>query len=112
MTKVCEHIPGVSFRNYHLADLENADDTILLSNSICQLRDALTTYQQGSAELGIQMSWVKTKLMHVGEGPDPPQLYIGPDAVEFIRSFIYLGSTATNNGDLPPEINRRHGLTA
>ncbi|KAG7517548.1 hypothetical protein JOB18_010858 [Solea senegalensis] len=50
--------------------------------------------------------------MHVGDGPDPPLLHIDPDTVEFVSSFIYLGSTVTNNGDLTPDINCRCGLAA
>jgi len=38
--------------------------------------------------------------MHVGEGLDPPSLNIDGNAAEFADSFVYLGSTVTNNGDL------------
>jgi len=50
--------------------------------------------------------------MHVGEGPDPPSLNIDRNAVEFVDSFVYLGSTVTNNGDLKPEIERRRALSS
>ena len=40
---------------------------------------------------------MKTKLMHVGEGPDPPSPNIDGNVVEFADSFVYLGSTVTNN---------------
>jgi len=48
--------------------------------------------------------------MHVGEGLDPPSLNINGNVVEFVDSVVYLGSTVTNNGDLKPEIERRHTL--
>jgi len=51
-----------------------------------------------------------SKLMHVGEGLDPPSLNINGNVVEFVDSVVYLGSTVTNNGDLKPEIERRHTL--
>lgn len=89
MTKVYKRIPGVSFQNNHLGDLGCADNTNLLRNLISQLRDALTMYQEESAKLGLQVSWMKTQLMHVGDGSDPPPLLIGPDAVE-LSQLTYL----------------------
>jgi len=44
------------------------------------------------------------------KAPDPPSLNIDGNAVEFAGSFVYLGSTVTNNGDLKPEIVRRQTL--
>lgn len=112
MTQVCEQVTGVSFGNLHLADLEYADDTTLFSNSLQHLSSALTIYQTEAAKLGLQVSWQKTKLMYIGDGPSPPPLSSGSDEVEFVSSFIYLGSTITNNGDLKPEIDRRRALAA
>jgi len=112
MSLVCTQIPAVSFDNLHLADLEYADNTILLSNDIEKLTAALSVYDRESRKLGLKVSWAKTKLMHVGEGPDPPSLNISGNAVEFADSFVYLGSTGTNNGDLKPEIERRCALSS
>jgi len=41
---------------------------------------------------------------------DPPSLNIDGNAAEFVNSFVYLGLTVTNNGDLQPEIERRCAL--
>ena len=103
MTKVEERIQGVSFGNYHLADLEYADDTIVLATTVDQLRDALVIYQEEANKLGLRVSWPKTKAMHIGDGPNPPPICIGDDTVEFVKSFVYLGALITNNGDLKPE---------
>ena len=75
MTKVEERIQGVSFGNYHLADLEYADDTIVLATTVDQLRDALVIYQEEANKLGLRVSWPKTKAMHIGDRPNPPQLH-------------------------------------
>ncbi|KAL1273454.1 hypothetical protein QQF64_029316 [Cirrhinus molitorella] len=53
MSKVCERVPGVPFGSYHLTDLEYADDTILLSTSYSQLRDALDVYSEEAEKLGL-----------------------------------------------------------
>ena len=83
----------MSFSNLHLADLEYADGTILLSNDIDKFTAALSVHDRESCKLGLKVSWAKTKLMHVGEYPDPPSLNIDGNAVEFADSFVYLGST-------------------
>jgi len=72
MSRVCAQIQAVSFGNLHLADLEYTDDTILLSNDIEKLKAVLSVYDRESLKLGLKVSWAKTKLMHVGESPDPP----------------------------------------
>ena len=112
MTQVKERIQGVSFGNYHLTDLEYADDTIILATTIESLRDALVIYQEEANKLCLRVSCPKTKAMHIGDGPSPPPLCIGSDTVEFVDSFNYLGSLVTNNGDLKPEIDRRRGIAA
>lgn len=65
MTKVCKEVPGVSFANYHLANLEYVDNTTLFSNSTHQLRNSLTVNQEEAAKLSLQVSRAKTKLVHV-----------------------------------------------
>jgi len=82
-----------------------------LSNDIEKLTAALSVYDRESRKLGLKVSWAKTKLMHVGEGPDPPSLNIDGNAVEFANSFVYLGSTVVNNSDLKPEIECRRALS-
>jgi len=69
MSPVCAQIPAVSFGNLHLADLEYADDTILLSNDIEKLTAALSVYDRESRKSGLKVSWAKTKLIHVCEAP-------------------------------------------
>lgn len=112
MSRVCERVPGVSFGNSHLTDLEYADDTILLSMSYSQLRDALGIYREEAEKLGLQVSWTKTKFMYVGDRLHPPSLQLGNDIVEHVKNFAYLGSIVTDNGDLKPEITRRRALAA
>ncbi|CAM4466358.1 unnamed protein product [Leuciscus chuanchicus] len=112
MSRVCERVPGVSFGSYHLTDLEYADDTILLSTSYSQLRDALGIYSEEAEKLGLQVSWTKTKFMYVGDRPHPPSLRLGNNIVEPVKNFVYLGSIVTDNRDLKPEITRRRALAA
>lgn len=107
MSTVCERVPRVSFGSYHLTNLEYADGTILLSTSYSQLRGNLGIHSKEAEKLSLHVSWTKTKFLYVDDGPDPPPLQLGNDTDEPVKSFVYLVSTVTNNGDLQPEIFRR-----
>ena len=50
--------------------------------------------------------------MHVGEGHHPPSIEINNQTVEFVSSFVYLGSTVTSTGDVDTEVRRRRGLAS
>ena len=112
MTRVTERIPGVTFGNHNLADLEYADDTTMLCNTAEELRDALTIFNEEASKLGLNINWSKTELMHVGEGPDPPPLTFNNITVKYVPTFTYLGSTIAQTGDLKPEIDRRRALAS
>ena len=105
MSRVCERIPGVPLGNYILKDLEYADDTILFAETAEQLREALCVFDEESKKLGLRISWPKTELMFIGDGPDPPPLLFDGTPVHFVPTFKYLGSTVTNNGDLKTEVD-------
>lgn len=92
MSRVCDLVPRVSFGRFFSIDLEYADDTILHSTSYSQLKDALGIYSEYAERLDLQVSWTKTKFMHVMDGLDPPPLRLGSDIVEPVKSFVYLGS--------------------
>ena len=112
MTRVCARVPGVQFGDYHLADLEYADDTVALSDDLENLILALDTFAEEASKLGLKINWDKTELMHIGDGEDPEPLVYDNIEVKFVPKFKYLGSILTKNGDLKPEVNRRRALTA
>ena len=91
MSRVCERIPGVPLGNYILKDLEYADDTTLFGETADQLREALSVFDEESKKLGLRISWSKTELMHVGDGPDPPSFLFDGTPVNFVPTFKYLG---------------------
>ena len=112
MTKVSERIPGVSFGNHTLADLEYADDTTVLCNTADELQEALSIFHEEATKLGLSVNWGKTELMHIGDGPDPPPLSFNNTLVKYVPTFTYLGSTISKTGDLKPEIDRRRALAS
>ena len=77
LTQVHQRITGVILGNYHLTDLEYADDTTLFSNTVADLVADLSIFQEEASTFGLQVSWDKRKLMDVGDGADPPSIVIG-----------------------------------
>ena len=110
MTRVCERVPGVSFGEYNLSDLEYAKDTAALTEDLPTLVLALDTFAEEAAKLGLKINWDKTELMHVGDGEDPQPLIYDGIEVKFVPKFKYLGSILTKTGDLKPEVDRRRAL--
>ncbi|CAH1253275.1 SMN2 [Branchiostoma lanceolatum] len=88
MTKVCERVPGVSFSQYNLAELECADDTTLHADGL----QRLTVYDEEAKKLSLSINRIKTELMRNGEGPDPEPLAFNLCTANFVSSFKYLGS--------------------
>lgn len=74
--------------------------------------DALGIYSEDAEKLGPHVSWTKTKFLYVDDGPILPPLQLGNDTFEPVKSFVFLGCTVTNNGDLQQEIFRRRALAA
>ena len=63
-----------------------------------------------SNQLGLQVSLEKSKLIQVGDGPNPPIITSRTVVAEFMNSFNSLGSTATNTCNLNGEINQCQSL--
>ena len=112
MNRVCNLIPSIQLNHYMLSDLEYADDTAIFYSSLKDLTDAIHAQHTESSKLGLKVSLAKTKLMHVGDGPDPRPVKVGSNSIDFVSSFIYLSSLLTNTGDLKPEIDRRRNLAS
>ena len=109
---VSARVAGVQIGDLLLSDLEYADDTVILGSTIEDIKAALQIYDTEASQLGLQINWTKTKIMHVGEGHHPPSIEINNQTVEFVSSFVYLGSTVTSTGDVDTEVRRRRGLAS
>lgn len=113
MLSVSARVAGVQIGDFRLSDLEYADDTLILGSTIEGIKAALQIYDTEALKLGLQINWTKTKVMHVGEGQHhPPNIEINNQSVQFVSSFVYLGSTVTSTGDIDTEVRRRCGLAS
>ena len=91
---------------YDLSDLDYADDVALLDASPANLASASDLLQARAAQLGINVSWQKTKLQFLGDTTITDNITVRGQAVETVDDFVYLGSVQSS------DITRRIGLAA
>jgi len=65
---------GVHVGNNLYTDLDYADDVVLMAKQTETLRSALTKFHQTAEDLGLHLSWQKTKIQNLGSGD--PAAYI------------------------------------
>ena len=100
MICICQQMTRVWLGSYYLTDLEYAVNTTMFSNTVIDREAGLIVFQEDAWKLDHHLSWEKTKLMHVGYGPEPPPITPVTIVVESVSLFYYLGSTIMNTGDL------------
>ena len=83
----------------------------LVSDIDADLVAILNTFWEEASKFDLQVSW-ETKLIHVGNGADSPPISIKSTTINFVDSFIYLGSLISSTGYLSREVNQGYGLTA
>ncbi len=90
-------------------DLEFADDAVLIvpSHNVAQL--ALATFAATASSFGLAVNFAKTKIMPCGVGLPPIQdpVFIDGSSVEFVDSFVYLGSEVSPDSRCSGEVDRR-----
>ena len=92
-------------------DLDFADDAVILAESLDILRSALLFLSEEAGCLGLQVSWVKTKIQSfVGFLDDEiSTVSIAGENVEVVERFAYLGSEVHSSGSCVPDISKRLG---
>ena len=102
---------GASFGNVKITDLDFADDAVIFADTLDILSGALEVLNEESEPMGLQVSWVKTKIQAFIDILDAAILSIpvcGED-VEFMERFTYLSSDIHVSACCEPEVNRRLG---
>ena len=103
---------GVSISGVCLSDADYADDIATIEGSSQDIAETLARIETASSELGLHISWSKTKIQNIGAGPVAPDLLINGQVVEGVDKFIYLGSTVCSADGSRSEQARRIGLAA
>jgi len=88
-----------------LTDLDFADDLAILAEeeNVCQ--EMTTKFEEQSAQVGLNISREKTKVMGIAQRPSTQPIAIAQGNIEYVERFIYLGSVISRDGDVEADIN-------
>ena len=101
---------GIDLDNWRLTDM---DDIALFSPSSEDLSSVLRILSKEAAKVGMSISWTKTKAMMISPSSAITiPMDIDGELVEFVPSFIYLGSIVSADGSIEAEITSRIGKAA
>ena len=84
---------GVSISGVCFSDADYADDVATIEGSPGDIEETLARIEAASSELGLHVSWSKTKIQNIGAGPITPDLLINGQVVEGVDKFVYFGTT-------------------
>jgi len=65
---------GFSLGNDHFTDLDYADEVVLLAHKMDDIHSALEVFETTALQLGLHVSWQKTKFQNPGAGESTPCL--------------------------------------
>ena len=102
---------GADIGNTRITDLDFADDAVIFAESLEVLVLALEALHEGAKPLGLQVSWIKTKIQVFGNLLDEAvsSVQVCAESVDILDSFTYLGSVVHNDGGSSHEVLRRIG---
>ncbi|KAG0720330.1 putative uncharacterized transposon-derived protein F52C9.6 [Chionoecetes opilio] len=103
---------GASLGNIKITDLIFADDAVIFAESLEVLVMALEALHQEAKPLGLEVSWLKTKVQVFGDLLDEAvqSVHACGEDIEILESFTYLGSAVHNDGGSRQEVLRRIGI--
>jgi hypothetical protein len=87
-----------------------ADDVDLLGDSVNTLKENTETLLEASRDTGLEINAKKTKYMIMSRHPNSEQkqnIWIVNESFENVAKFKYLGTTITNQNEIPDEIKSR-----
>ena len=102
--------PRTSHSTSSAPDLEFADDAVLITSSRVAVVTALTVFVKVAASFGLTVNFAKTKVMGCGVGLSPEDrlpLSVLGKTIEYVESFVYLGSLLSPDARSSAEVERR-----
>jgi len=103
---------GVTISGDHISDADYADDIAAIEGGLADITRTLENIEAASSELGLHISWSKTKVQNIGAGQPAADLVINGQTVEGVQSFVYLGSSISSADGSRSEQLRRIGIAA
>ena len=86
-----------------------ADDTIVLAESASELQDALNAVHTYCENWNLAVNTSKTKIMIFSRGrvKKAPRFTYGPDCLEVVSEYVYLGTLFSSNSSMKPAVMRQ-----
>ena len=101
---------GVFIGDNRFTDLDFANDAVIFAEILTSLPQALEALSKEAGPLGLEVSWVKTKIQEFERLLDDAQsISLEGQSVEFVSRFTYLGSDIHVRDGSGPEVVRRLG---
>lgn len=95
-------------RNFHLTDLDYADDIAVLGESYRDIQTVLNRIQEKAAAIGMRINASKTKILSAGiPQAERSSVTLNGETLEETDSFKYLGCTFIGTGQGINEIEAR-----
>ena len=103
---------GADIGNTRITDLDFADDAVIFAESLEVLVSALEALHEDAKPLGLQVSWIKTKVQVFGDLLDEAvrSVNVCGENIDIFEKFTYLGSDVHNDGRSTHEVLRRIGM--
>jgi len=76
------------------------------------LHTALEVFEATASQLGLHVTWQKTKIQNLGAGGPTSNLLVCGQSVEEVAEFTYLSSVQYTTGTCQPDILRRIGIAS
>ena len=87
----CTQDLGVKVDETLFTDLNYADDAVLFSDDPSTWPNSLQRFESEANNMGMYISWVKTKVQNIGCGPQPASVTVVGQPVDSVEKFTYLG---------------------
>ena len=94
---------GIKIAGRNINNISYADNTTIMAESKEEMKSFLMKVNEESGKVGLKLNIQKTKIM--ASGPIT-SWQIDAETMETVRSFIFLGSRITADGDCSHEIKR------
>ena len=94
----------------YLTEGQFADDAALLATMHSGAETAMSEFASTASDFGLSVSFTKTKIMAAGREiteEDQSSLSVGPEMIENVKEFPYLGSVIASSGRVDADIDRR-----
>ena len=100
---------GIRIGGENINNIRFADDTVIIADSEEKLQALLDTVKRESENMGLKINIKKTEVVVTSKDQEPPNcnILIDGSRVKQSSSFVYLGSTITQDARCNQEIEKR-----